>query len=594
MKLHGTRMIRMNMKYKPMKRAIIFLFCVCFCLTAGAEDKRTVVADSVYQVKRKFDYFFLEALRLKKNNKQSEAYATLQYALKIDSTSSAALALMANYYQFLRQDSLAVDALQKAVNYNPQNYEYKVSLADVYRKMENFSESTRLYESLVAEQPEKPELHLYLVDLYLRQDQIDKAIQSLDALENMIGMKEALSLQKYRLYLAVEQTKNAVNELEKLAAKNPLETKYQILIGDFYLENDNPDKAWIYYEKAHKIDPQNPYYFISMADYYEKKGDMDAATKEIESALKNQRLDIDTKISILEKYIETQLSNKKDIEGADSLFKTLMEQHSQEKELNLIYGQFLISQEKWEEARFQFQVVTEADPENLLAWRLLMNIALKEENMDDVIRICDSALAIFSNNLEFYFYKGAAYYQNKNYSKALAVFMEGVQYIPKDDRDSFSRFYGQIGDLYHQMNKKEEAYRTYDKALEYNENNFTVLNNYAYFLSLDKEQLDKAERMSGKCIKMRPNEPSFIDTYAWVFFQKGNYSLAKFYIESAVSNGGEKSPDILEHYGDILYKMGNPDKAVEQWEKALKAKGEGENTVLLKKKIENKMYYESK
>ena len=577
-----------------MKRPILLLFFVCFCLIAAAKDKRTVMEDSVYQSKRKFDYFYLEALRLKENDKHGEAYAALQYALKIDSTSSAAWALLANYYLFLSQDSSAVDALQKAVKYSPQNFDYKVSLAEIYRETGRLAESTELYKSLAADHPEKPELHFYLSDLYLKQNQIDKAIQSLDALENTIGMNEALSMQKYKLYLAVEQTEKAVNELEKLAAKNPLEAKYQILIGDFYLENDKPDKAWIYYEKARKIDPRNPYYVVSMSNYYEKKGDTEAAAKEIESALKNRLLDVDTKISILGKYIGNRLSNKKDIDAANALFKTLMEQHSQERELNLMYGQFLLSQERWDEARFQLQVVTESDPENLLAWRLLMNIAIKEENPDEIIRICNSALAVFPDNSEFYFYKGAAYYQLKNYPEALAVFQEGVQSIPGEEKATLSNFYSQIGDLYYLLNKKKEAYQSYDKSLEYNENNTAALNNYAYFLSLDKEQLDKAERMSSKCLKMQPNESTYIDTYAWIFFQKGNYSLAKFYIESAISNGGEKSPDVLEHYGDILYKTGNTDKAVEQWEKALKIKKEGDDTVLLKKKIENRMYYESK
>ena len=579
-----------------MKQAITFLFFVCFSLTVLAEENRPVLGDSAYQTGKKFDYFFLEVLRLKANSRHNDAYSALQFALKIDSTSSAALALLANYYLFLQQDSLAVEAFQKAVKYDPQNFEYKVSLASVYRGMGNLAESTRLYESLVAEQPEKPELNFYLSDLYLRQNQIDKAIQSLDALENTIGMNEALSMQKHRLYLAVEQMDNAANELEKLSAKYPMEAKYQILIGDFYLERENPDKALICYEKAHKIDPQSPYYTISMANYYEKKGDTEAATNEIEWALKNPQLDIDTKISILGKYIESLLSNKKGVESANSLFETLMEQHSQERELNLMYGQFLLSQNKMEEARFQFQVVAEAEPENLTAWRLLIEIAITEEKPDEIIRTCNSALAIFPENPMFYFYKGSACYQMKNYPAALAVFLEGVPYIPKEDKVSLSRFYGQIGDLYHQMNEKEKSYAAYDKSLEYDENNIFVLNNYAYFLSLDKNQLDKAERMSSKCLKIQPNNPTYIDTYAWIFFQKENYSLAKFYIESAISNGGESSPDILEHYGDVLYKTGNTDKAVEQWEKALKAKeaGKEEDTDLLKKKIENKMYYEIK
>jgi len=577
-----------------LKHTVFLLFFVSICSILQAEDNRPALADSAYQAKKKFDYFYLETLRLKENDKHSEAYAALQYALKIDSTSSAALSLLANYYSFLQEDSLAVDALQKAVKYSPQNFDYKVSLADTYREMGNLTDATRLYEDLVAEQPSKPELNFYLSDLYLKQNKIDKAIQSLDALENTIGMNEALSMQKYKLYLTVEQPENAVNELEKLSAKYPAEAKYPAQIGDFYMEREDSDKAMIYYEKARKIDPQSPYYVISMSNYYEAKGDSAAAIKEIELALKNPQIDIDTKVSILGKYVGNLMSSKKDIEIANSLFKTLMEDNSQETDLNLMYGQFLLSQEKWEEARAQLQTVAEADPENLLAWRLLRDLAIKEDKFNEVIRICDSALVIFSDNPEFYFYKGLANYQLKNYRESLNVFQEGVKYIPEDDVNSLSDFYGQIGDLYHQLGNKEDAYKSYDKALEYNENNIGVLNNYAYFLSLDKEHLDKAERMSAQCIKMQPNEPTYIDTYAWVFFQKGNYSLAKFYIEGALTKGKENNPEILEHYGDILYKTGNTDKAVEQWEKALKAKEEGADTSLLEKKIENKTYYEPK
>jgi len=576
-----------------MKLIFFLLSFLSIYQTLSAQNDRMILEDSVYRTGKKFDYYFLEALRLKENEKHSEAFSTLQYALKIDSTSSAALALLSNYYMFLQKDSLAIDALQKAVRYNPYIFDYKVSLAELYRQTGNFGESTLLFESLVAEQPSKPEFNYFLSDLYLKQNQISKAIQSLDALENTIGVNEALSMQKYNLYLAVGQEKNAIDELEKLSSINQMETKYQIMIGDYYLEKNNLNKALTYYDKAKKIDPQSPHYIISITNYYEKTGDKDAAMKEIESALINLQLDIESKISILGRYIGNLLSNNKEISSVNSLFNTLMEQHSQEKELNLMYGQFLISQEKYEEASFQFKLVTEADPENLLAWRLLMEIAVKEEVYDEVIRICSAAIEVFPSNPEFYFYKGNAYYQNKKFLEALNAFQEGVKFAPKDNLSSLSMFYGQIGDLYYHLNKKNESYNAYEKALEYNDNNIYVLNNYAYFLSLDKVQLDKAERMIAKCIRLQPNNSTYIDTYAWVFFQKGNYSLAKFYIESAISYGGETSPDILEHYGDILFKTGNIEKAVEQWEKALKIKEEGAEPSLLIKKIENKTYYET-
>jgi tetratricopeptide (TPR) repeat protein len=567
----------------------VFFFSL-FCLSLWAEESALS-----YENRRKFDYFFLEAVRFKENGEHSNAFNTLLHALQIDPTSSVVWAELSDYYLYLQWDSMAIEALQKAVRFSPDNFNYKVLLADINREAGNIPEAIRLYEELVEANPDKAELNFHLSNLYLKSRQIDKAIGSLNDLENNVGINEAVSMQKYKLYLSVDEKKNALKELEVLSAKFPSEAKYQIFIGDFYLREKESEKALACYEKAYAIDPKNPLYVVSMSNYYEQKGDNEAAAHEIEKALKNSSLDIETQIAILGKYIQSLLSNKRDIESANALFETMMAQHSQEKELNLMYGQFLASQSKWEEARFQLQIVTESNPENMNAWQQLLNIALRQDSIDEIIRVCDAALIRFPEVPEFYFYKSSALYQRKQFEEALSAIEEGIKYVPEENRPLLSTFYGQLGDIYYEVGKKQESYEAYDKSLEYNGNNILALNNYAYFLCLDKIHLDKAESMSSKCLKFQPKNPTYVDTYAWILFQKGNYSLSKFYIESAITNGGGESADVLDHYGDILFKTGNTDKAVLQWEKALEIKEKnGEtNTIILKRKIENKMYYET-
>jgi tetratricopeptide (TPR) repeat protein len=553
-------------------------------------------ADSAYQTKKKFDYFFLEAMRSKENGEHSNAFNALRHALQIDSTSSVGWAELADYFLYLQLDSPTVEALQKAVRFSPDNFNYKLALADMNREVGNIPEAIALYEKLVEKNPDKVELHFHLSNLYLENGQTDKAIGSLNNLENNTGMNEVISMQKYELYLSVDKKENALKEIEKLSAKFPLEAKYRIFIGDFYLEEQEPEKALAYYEKARSIDPEDPLYVVSMSNYYEQKGDIEAAAGEIEKAFKKSSLDIGTQIAILGKYIQNLLLNKRDVESANTLFEILMAQHSQEKELNLMYGQFLASQHKWEEARFQFQIVTESNPENLNGWLQLLNVALFRDSIDEIIHVCEAALIRFPEIPEFYFYKSSALYKKKQFKAALLNIEEGMKYVSEKNETLLSTFYGQLGDLYHETGDKQKAYEAYDKSLEYNENNFLILNNYAYFLSLDKTLLDKAESMSGKCLKFQPKNPTYVDTYAWILFQRGNYSLSKFYIESAITNGGSENPDVLDHYGDILFKTGNIDKAVLQWEKALEMKetnGETDTSVL-KQKIENKMYYETK
>jgi tetratricopeptide (TPR) repeat protein len=571
-----------------MKPILIFIFSCLFCFNGFADE-----TEQEYAKGHKFDYFFLEALRLRELDEHTNAYNALQFALQIDSTSSTVLFELSKYYLFLKRDSLAIDALQKTVRYSPDNFEYKVALADLNRETRKFDEAIAIYEELVEEYPEKPELNFYLSDLYLRIKQIDKAIEFLDKLENNMGISETVSMQKFQLYSYIDKKENALAEIEKLSAKFPMETKYPIIMGDLYLEQNDTVNALKYYNQAYKLDSNNPYYFLSMARYYEHLGEKDAVIQEINKALRNLSLDIETKLEILGKYIQTLRQTKQEMDSANALLETLLEQHSQEKELNMIYGEFLLLQDKTDEARFQFQIVTEATPDNISAWRHLLTIALKENEMDEVIAICDGALLHFPEASEFYFYKGTACYVKKEYSTALTIFQKGLETIPEDNRTLLSNFYGQIGDLYYHLNDKGKAYQSYDTAIEYDESNILILNNYAYFLSLDKKDLDKAERMSAKCVQIQPDNATYIDTYAWVFFRKGNYSLAKFYIESALSKNHENSGDIIEHYGDILFMTGNVDRALDEWEKALELKeATGDNVDILKKKIKEKTFYE--
>ena len=246
-------------------------------------------------------------------------------------------------------------------------------------------------------------------------------------------------------------------------------------------------------------------------------------------------------------------------------------------------------QEKTEEARFQFQLVTEMEPDNASAWQQLLNLSLKANDMEEVKRICLKCQELFPDAPEYYFYLGIAHYQLKEYEKALETYQAGIQIIDKENTSLISDFYGQIGDIHYQMKNQEKAYEAYEEALKYNDKNIVVLNNYSYFLTLDKKDLKKAERMSAQCIKLQPDNSTYLDTYAWVFFMQGNYTLAKIYIESAISKDTTKSPELADHYGDILYMSGEKEKAVEQW---IKAKELGKESEILDRKIAEKIYIE--
>ena len=545
-------------------------------------------ADSARQ-QRKFDYFFYEGLKLKEAGQYDAAFDAFSHCLAIDSTDAAVRYELCMFYMQLNKPEKAIEVLKPAVEHRPDQFEYRMAFASISRSLGMFGEAAEAYRELVKDFPQKKELNYYLADALTQAGEIGEAIDALNVLEERVGMNEALSMQKYRLYSQLEQPEKAFKEIEKLATKFPMEARYPLIMGDLQLEKGELEQALACYQKAHEIDPSNPYYIVSMANYYEASGDKEAAEKEIKTALVNEKLDVDTKVSILSRYILRLQQSKQDIENANHLFETLLEQHPEDTELKLMYGGLLLAQEKEEEARFQFQLVTEMDPSQAEAWKRLLNMALKGDDYEEIVRICTACMELCPEAPEYYFYLGIAYFQQENYQASLNTYYAGLSVIPKENPRLKSDFYGQIGDIYHQLNKMEQAYRAYEEALKYNEQNVVVLNNYSYFLSLEKKDLKRAERMSAQCIRLEPDNATYLDTYAWVFFVQGNYTLAKIYIENALSKDTTNSFELVEHYGDILFMNGEAEKAVEQWKKA---KEMGKVSKVLDQKIAEQKYIE--
>lgn len=570
---------------------IAFAFIALPLCFSYADNRETVSLkkELTEAEKRKFDYFYYEGLNLKQAGKFDAAYEAFNHSLSIDSTAAPVLFELSSFYMQFNRPEKALDMLKRAVANSDNNFTYRMTLASLTRNLGLYGEAAEEFEELVKDYPAKAELNYYLAEALTQKGEIDKAIEAFDALESVIGMNEALSMQKYKLYNTLEQPVEAFKEIEKLAAKYPMEPRYQIIMGDLRLEKGELDKALEHYTKAKTIDPENPYYIVSMANYYEAKGDKEAAETQINNALINDKLDVGVKVNILSRYILKLNQIDKDAGRANSLFQTLLEQHPEDTEIKMMYASLLVAQNKLDDAKFQIQLVTEMEPDNAAAWQQLLSLSLKSEDIPEVIRICTRCMELFPEAPEYYFYLGIAYYQQKEYQKALDTYKAGIAIIPAENMPLKSDFYGQIGDIYYQMDQMDQAFAAYDEALKYNDKNVVVLNNYSYFLALAKKDLKRAERMSAQCIKLEPDNATYLDTYAWIFFMQGNYSLAKIYIESALGKDDTNSSELVDHYGDILYMSGEKEKAIEQWKRA---KELGKESPVLDRKISEGVYIE--
>lgn len=587
-----------------MKIKIGWLFVTVLMLTScgGIQSvrtaKTTAKADGASLMKetllsaeqqRKYDYFFLEAMRMKGKNEYDAAFGLLQHCLDINPTASSALYEISQYYMFLRQVPQGQVALEQAVAFAPDNYWYSQGLVSLYQQQNELDKAAALLEKMVTRFPSKQDPLFSLLDIYSRQEKYNDVISTLNRLEKRLGKNEQLSMEKFRIYLQMKDDKKAFQEIESLVQEYPMDMRYQVILGDVYLQNGKKQEAYDAYQKVLAVEPDNPMALFSMASYYEQTGQKELYQQQLDTLLLNKKVTSDTKISVMRQVIvENEQSSAKDSTQVIALFDRMMKQDIDDPQIPMLYSQYLLSKNMEQEAVPVLEQVVDLDPTNKAARLMLVSAAVKKEDYKQIIKVCEPGIEATPDALELYYYLAIAYHQAEQGDSVLSVCNRALEHITPDTRkEVISDFYSIMGDIYHTKKQMTEAYAAYDLALVYNPSNIGALNNYAYYLSVERRDLDKAEEMSYKTVKAEPNNSTYLDTYAWILFEKGNYAEARIYIDNAMKNDGEKSDVIVEHCGDIYFMTGDAEGALKYWKKALEM---GSESKTLKQKIEKKKY----
>lgn len=543
---------------------------------------------------RRYDYFFLESIRYKAKKEYDTAFGLLQHCLAINPSAASALYEISQYYLFLKMVPQGQEALEQAVANAPDNYWYGQALASLYQQQSKQEEAIALLEDMATRFPAKLEPLYGLLDLYNQKENYDKVISTLNRIEGKTGKNEQITMEKFRIYLQMKDNKKAFNEIESLVQEYPMDMRYQVILGDVYLENGKKEEAYDIYKKVLAAEPGNPMALFSLASYYEQTGQKELYEQQLDTLLLTPKVPTETKLEIMRQFIvRSQQADKADKDSLRiiSLFDRMMQLDMDDAQIPMLYAQYLLAKEQQEKAIPVLQQVVQIEPANKAARMMLLGEAVRKNDFAQVVKICEPGIEATPDALEFYFYLAIAYNQAERWDDVLEVSRKALTRITDEsNKNVVSDFYAIIGDVYHTKEMTKEAYAAYDSALVYNPSNIGALNNYAYYLSVERRELDKAEEMSYKTVKAEPGNATYLDTYAWILFEKGNYAEARIYIDDAIKNTkpGEESSVVFEHCGDIYYMTGDVEGALQYWKKADEMGGSESKT--LKRKIEKKKY----
>lgn len=518
----------------------------------------------------RYDRFFIDAMLQRQKGNNDAAFDLLKHCVHIRPEAPEAYFFLAQYYMSLKQNDKAIECFKKAADLEPDNSTYLETLAKAYVTNDNDSLAIGTLEKIVEKETGRIDILEMLVQLYQNRADYDNTIKTLDRLETLEGKNERLTYAKSEIYSLTGDKKAAINEMKKLADQYPNDLNYRGMYGDALLMNGREKEAFDIYTGILKAEPDNYRAQLSMRAYYKQKdmaADADSMTMQL---LLNKNTGDDARVYIMRQEIAESENGGGDSTKILRLFDRMMAQPQASTDIAILYATYMslkkMPQEKIEAV---LEKVLAQTPDNAAARLQLVAYAWQRDDLDRVIELCKAARQYNPDEMAFYYYEGMAHFRKDDNDSALNAFQNGISVIGEhSDPDIVSDFYAVMGDLLYEKGRAAEAYAAYDSCLQWEDDNIGCLNNYAYYLSVNGDSLDKAEKMSYRTVKAEPKNATYLDTYAWILFMQGRYAEAKIYIDQAVQNDSDSSAVILEHAGDIHAKAGDIDGAVELWARA--------------------------
>lgn len=554
------------------------------------------------RAERKADMIFLEALRHKEQG-DLDAYADL--VVRAYQTNPSDPYLGWEYGRFVMATTTPEDsataseayALMRdyAVDGDDARDFYTVSVtSQTADRLGRDSDARLMLKRLYESNPTRPEVaanYAQRLSLSGKADDLREALAVYDTIEAREGMSIPLSGLRMRTFMMMGDTTALLGEARRLFESSPATADYAVMAGDVYSQMGLSDSALAFYDKAIEVDPASGIAYFSRANLYLNRGDSAAYDREIFMALSQPDLDVETKADLMRDYVSKLYRDPAQRERIETLFGHLLDQHPHESAVHGLYADYLAAVGEYGRAAEQVDYQIALDPSDPNRWRLLGSLHLSLHDYPAAAATAIKAMEFFPDDTQLPLMAAAALTESGKSDEAIDLLRKAAG-NPAFDSETRSDLVTSMGDALYRNGQTDSAFVYYDEAIRLNPANFLAMNNCAYFLACTDRDLDRALELIEKASAGRPDDPTTLDTYAWVLFKRRDYEKARELIDRTLAlteeAGEELSPELLEHAGDIYFMLREPDTALAFWKRALELDPSSD---LLKRKVTHKTYF---
>lgn len=527
------------------------------------------------------DAIFIEALNEKINGNFENAESLLKTCLKKEGNLAPVHYELSKISYEQKKDYLnALSHIEKALEINPKNKWYLFFYLQINEENGKPELVEKGYQKLLKMHPENMEYRMEFSDFYIKHKKYEKALLIYNEIETKIGVTEGVNKNKFIIYKGLQKDKEAIQELQKLISSFPNKERYYMELADMYRITKQEKKLEQVYERALDQMPYNTAIMDEYAHYCFLKNKIDSAYNYQIKIISDKNYPVKYKLEIIDLYLKYEKIDSTLTSRREILQKNIILINNEDFEVNKYFGELAFKKEQFESARNFFKKALLEKKNSFGTWQQLVMCDHQLQDYASMKINANEGINYFPSQSQLYYYAGLANIQLQEYDKAISSFEQGIIYCTSNSQKTV--FLSALGDAYYSTKNYSKSDEKFIEALKYDSLNSNILNNYAYYLSERKENLNKAEEMSFISNTLSPGIASYNDTYGWILFQMTKYEEAIIWLLKAEKNGGENNSIILEHIADTFIKLNENQKANVYYQKALNTGG---NKDILNRKI---------
>jgi len=527
-----------------------------------------------------FTHLYSEALKQKMLQNYNNSIYILRKCLDIKPESSASAYELSNLYLETNKLDSAKFYSDIAYKINPNNEWYVLQRANLAKLGYYKLIYEKMYEKLVNLKPTNINYLYEYALINFKSLKNDSVLSIADKIEKLVGVNESISFLRNHVYYRQKNYKAVINEYNKLINIFPDSVKYVEMLANFYYTTNDYEKSLkVYKENLNKFD-NNHLFHLGISRIYVAKKQFKKAYPFLIIGLKAKNVNIKSKFEIAEVLIDSK--NIFTVDSIELIYEQLIENSHKNSEITKEYLDYLLKNKKLTKAEKVCLKFIKKQPQNFPTWETLFNILVNQERYSDLEIYCQRALEYFPNQSIVYFFKGFALFSQNKFKRSTIFFKTGFD-LSFDDKNLKLEFLLYLSEAFHNIQEHNKSDFYFEEYLKIDKTNAYLLNNYAYYLTKRNINFERAKELSFKSLEIEPFNSSFLDTYAWIFYTAKDYKKALIYIKKSYKYGGNKKPVIIEHYGDILLKLGRVEEAIKKWKESY---GINESNINLKNKID--------